>query len=194
MEQVHKCLTYHPKSDKSRSLWTPSQKNSARLSHLAGSMPTTMKPINDQLTFASAWASRTEGASLRLPPAPQGSRPRPTAADAPSGRHKPGGACPRRPQRPSERAAQLARERLDQRKGEKVELRLIDFNHVNRSLRNKPRASYSAANCRSTPPPDEAWRQLGLSLLGAEVDGFYWTDSAPDIVNSGREEQGLVSV
>jgi DNA-directed RNA polymerase specialized sigma24 family protein len=40
----------------------------------------------------------------------------------------------------------------------------------------------------------------GLSLrsaarqLGIEVDGFYWTDSAPDIVNSGREEQGLVSV
>ncbi len=27
-----------------------------------------------------------------------------------------------------------------------------------------------------------------------EVDGFYWTDSAPDIVNSGREEQGLFSV
>ncbi|WP_232756579.1 type I glutamate--ammonia ligase [Vulcanococcus limneticus] len=28
----------------------------------------------------------------------------------------------------------------------------------------------------------------------AEVDGFYWTDSAPDIVNPGREGQGLVSV
>jgi hypothetical protein len=27
-----------------------------------------------------------------------------------------------------------------------------------------------------------------------EVDGFYWTDSAPDIVNPGREEQGSVSV
>ncbi len=27
-----------------------------------------------------------------------------------------------------------------------------------------------------------------------EVDGFYWTDSAPDIVNPGREEQGMVSV
>ena len=27
-----------------------------------------------------------------------------------------------------------------------------------------------------------------------EVGAFYWTDLAPDIVNSGREEQGLVSV
>jgi len=27
-----------------------------------------------------------------------------------------------------------------------------------------------------------------------EVDGFYWTVLAPDIVNSGREEQGSVSV
>ncbi|WP_094591136.1 hypothetical protein [Vulcanococcus limneticus] len=30
--------------------------------------------------------------------------------------------------------------------------------------------------------------------LETEVDGFYWTDSAPDIVNPEREEQGLVSV
>jgi len=28
----------------------------------------------------------------------------------------------------------------------------------------------------------------------SEVGAFYWTVSAPDIVNSGREEQGLVSV
>ena len=28
----------------------------------------------------------------------------------------------------------------------------------------------------------------------SEVDGFYWTVLAPDIVNSGREEQGSVSV
>ena len=27
-----------------------------------------------------------------------------------------------------------------------------------------------------------------------EVDAFYWTDMAPDIVNPGREEQGSVSV
>lgn len=27
-----------------------------------------------------------------------------------------------------------------------------------------------------------------------EVDGFYWTALVPDIVNSGREEQGSVSV
>ena len=27
-----------------------------------------------------------------------------------------------------------------------------------------------------------------------EVGAFYWTVLAPDIVNSGREEQGLVSV
>jgi len=27
-----------------------------------------------------------------------------------------------------------------------------------------------------------------------EVGAFYWTVSAPDIVNSGREEQGLVSL
>ena len=28
----------------------------------------------------------------------------------------------------------------------------------------------------------------------SEVDGFYWTVLIPDIVNSGREEQGSVSV
>jgi hypothetical protein len=27
-----------------------------------------------------------------------------------------------------------------------------------------------------------------------EVGAFYWTVPAPDIVNSGREEQGLISV
>ena len=32
---------------------------------------------------------------------------------------------------------------------------------------------------------------LGLQV---EVGAFYWTDLAPDIVNSGREEQGLISV
>ena len=27
-----------------------------------------------------------------------------------------------------------------------------------------------------------------------EVGGFYWTALVPDVVNSGREEQGLVSL
>jgi hypothetical protein len=31
-------------------------------------------------------------------------------------------------------------------------------------------------------------------VWSGEVDGFYWTDLAPDIVNPGREGQGLVSV
>ncbi len=30
--------------------------------------------------------------------------------------------------------------------------------------------------------------------LESEVGAFYWTVPAPDIVNPGREEQGLVSV
>jgi|LakMenE18May11ns_1017448.scaffolds.fasta_scaffold9864623_2 hypothetical protein len=40
-------------------------------------------------------------------------------------------------------------------------------------------------------------RQVTKSLSPRErfeVDGFYWTDSAPDIVNPGREGQSLVSV
>ena len=35
---------------------------------------------------------------------------------------------------------------------------------------------------------------LVFPVVASEVDGFYWTDSAPDIVNSGQEEQGLISV
>ena len=31
-------------------------------------------------------------------------------------------------------------------------------------------------------------------MMLSEVDGFYWAVLAPDIVNSGREEQGSVSV
>jgi len=34
-------------------------------------------------------------------------------------------------------------------------------------------------------------RDLGLMF---EVDAFYWTVLAPDIVNPGREEQGSFSV
>ena len=37
-------------------------------------------------------------------------------------------------------------------------------------------------------------KQLGFSDYELEVDGFYWTVLTPDIVNSGREEQGSVSV
>jgi hypothetical protein len=33
-----------------------------------------------------------------------------------------------------------------------------------------------------------------LVAAGSEVGAFYWTVPAPDIVNSGREEQGLVSI
>ena len=38
--------------------------------------------------------------------------------------------------------------------------------------------------------PDQAQPAAGFTEVGA----FYWTDWAPDIVNSGREEQGSVSV
>ena len=31
-------------------------------------------------------------------------------------------------------------------------------------------------------------------LMQGEVVAFYWTALAPDIVNSGREEQGSISV
>jgi IS5 family transposase len=41
-------------------------------------------------------------------------------------------------------------------------------------------------------------QRLGLTdketVEQIEVDGFSWTDSAPDIVNPGREGQSLVSV
>jgi len=33
-----------------------------------------------------------------------------------------------------------------------------------------------------------------MVLTEAEVDAFYWTVLAPDIVNPGREEQGSFSV
>ncbi|MEA5415566.1 phage integrase N-terminal SAM-like domain-containing protein [Synechococcus sp. BA-132 BA5] len=40
-----------------------------------------------------------------------------------------------------------------------------------------------------------SWSSVKVDLWGlSEVDGFYWKDSAPDIVNPGREEQGLFSV
>jgi len=40
-------------------------------------------------------------------------------------------------------------------------------------------------------------RRLAMEASGqheGEVGAFYWTDWAPDIVNSGREEQGSISV
>ncbi len=40
---------------------------------------------------------------------------------------------------------------------------------------------------RMSPPMRQSVAQI-------EVGAFYWTVLAPDIVNSGREEQGLVSV
>jgi hypothetical protein len=48
----------------------------------------------------------------------------------------------------------------------------------------------SAAPLWSAPFPTPA----AMRLSGSEVGAFYWTDSAPDIVNSRREEQGLVSL
>ncbi len=35
---------------------------------------------------------------------------------------------------------------------------------------------------------------IHVAEVKLEVDGFYWTARAPDIVNSGREEQSSVSV
>jgi hypothetical protein len=35
---------------------------------------------------------------------------------------------------------------------------------------------------------------LGCQEIHIEVGAFYWTVLAPDIVNSGREEQGSVSL
>jgi hypothetical protein len=44
-------------------------------------------------------------------------------------------------------------------------------------------------------PDDDAGNQLSLdNFVKCEVGAFYWTVLAPDIVNSGREEQGSVSV
>jgi hypothetical protein len=45
-------------------------------------------------------------------------------------------------------------------------------------------------NSNTIKPLSPTWRPRAQSEVGA----FYWTAPAPDIVNSGREEQGLVSV
>lgn len=44
-------------------------------------------------------------------------------------------------------------------------------------------------SCESRITPDNV-----TGVFRIEVGAFYWTDVAPDIVNSGREEQGLLSV
>jgi hypothetical protein len=46
------------------------------------------------------------------------------------------------------------------------------------------------------PDVDLGFRLVALAPEGElfEVGAFYWTDLAPDIVNSGREEQGSISV
>ena len=41
--------------------------------------------------------------------------------------------------------------------------------------------------------PGSAWI-VELITTKTEVGAFYWTVPAPDIVNSGREEQGSISV
>lgn len=38
------------------------------------------------------------------------------------------------------------------------------------------------------------YEQVLGAVLALEVDAFYWTALAPDIVNPGREEQGSASV
>jgi hypothetical protein len=51
-------------------------------------------------------------------------------------------------------------------------------------------AASNARNCES-----KAFTGFPFSSqMRSEVDGFYWTVLVPDIVNSGREEQGSVSV
>lgn len=40
----------------------------------------------------------------------------------------------------------------------------------------------------------ESWNPTPITAPWGEVGAFYWTVSAPDIVNPGREEQDLVSV
>jgi hypothetical protein len=63
----------------------------------------------------------------------------------------------------------------------------------------------SASGLVSTPKPHNfaakhktgnGWAegQSGDECRLCEVDAFYWTDMAPDIVNPGREEQGSFSV
>ena len=48
---------------------------------------------------------------------------------------------------------------------------------------------------RRLPPQDpRCGKGRAWPISPCEVGAFYWTVPAPDIVNLGREEQGLVSV
>ena len=71
-----------------------------------------------------------------------------------------------------------------------VELRL--------SCRLTPLASKSSAAPVATSAISRRARETGLKeprrAAVPEVGAFYWTVLAPDIVNPGREKQGLVSL
>ena len=59
--------------------------------------------------------------------------------------------------------------------------------------RRSARLVRTQAPARESLPPST--RQRCAPPAGrSEVDGFYWTGLVPDIVNSGREEQGSVLV
>ena len=49
-----------------------------------------------------------------------------------------------------------------------------------------------AGACQNTVLRSQSGRGCGAQR--SEVGAFYWTDLTPDIVNSGREEQGSISV
>ena len=75
----------------------------------------------------------------------------------------------------------------------------------------QPKAGQPRGRTRADPL-DGVWQEVLVPLLSRtpaltpitllehlqrqkpEVGAFYWTDLAPDVVNSGREEQGLLSV
>jgi hypothetical protein len=46
----------------------------------------------------------------------------------------------------------------------------------------------------STDPKEQTPEPRLRQITQTEVGAFYWTVLAPDIVNSGREEQGSVSL
>lgn len=47
---------------------------------------------------------------------------------------------------------------------------------------------------RTRHTAEQSIRKLNTAEQLIEVGAFYWTATAPDIVNPGREEQGSVSV
>ena len=55
--------------------------------------------------------------------------------------------------------------------------------------------STQGGSCLPNPGYKVWWNNNDPCPVGVtEVGAFYWTALAPEIVNSGREEQGLVSV